>query len=198
MYLCAMKNFKEIAECIQDRRSIKPMQMNGQQIPDEQIQQLLELADWAPTHAFTEPWRFVVYSGEALQKFAQDQAELYKTNAAPENFKEATYEKLRSNCETVSHAIVVYMKRGTNPNIPALEEICATSCAVQNILLGASALGIAALWSTGGVTLWPALKNFFELGPEDQIIGQLFLGYSDDTKAGTRKVPLSEKVKWVK
>lgn len=198
MYLCAMKNFKEIAECIQNRRSVKPMSMNGKQIPDDQIQQLLELADWAPTHALTEPWRFIVYSGEGMQRFAQDQADLYKTNTPEERFKEATYEKIRTNCELVSHNVLVYMKRGTNPNIPALEEICAVAAAVQNLLLGASAAGIGALWSTGGITLSPAFKEFLQLGPEDQVIGQIYLGYSDTNNLGVRKVSLEEKVKWVK
>ncbi|PZP50898.1 MAG: nitroreductase [Pseudopedobacter saltans] len=193
-----MKNFEAIAECIQTRRSIKPMAMNGKIIPDETIQQLLELADWAPTHALTEPWRFLVYSGDAMQQFAKAQADLYKSITPVDQFKEATYDKISTNCVTVSHNILVYMKRGNNPNIPALEEICAVSAAVENLLLGASAAGIGALWSTGGVTLKPEFKEFLQLGPEDQVIGQIYLGYSDTTREGSRNVPLSEKVKWMK
>jgi len=146
----------------------------------------------------TEPWRFIVYSGEALQQFAQQQADLYKANTPAENFKEVTYQNIRTNCEKVSHNIVAYMKRGNNPNIPALEEVCATACAVENLLLGASEAGLAALWSTGGVTLKPAFKEFLELGPDDQVLGQIYLGYSDSVKEGTRKVPLTEKVKWMR
>lgn len=193
-----MKNLNAIVECIQSRRSTKTALMNGTRIPDELIQQLLELADWAPTHAMTEPWRFIVYSGEALQQFAQQQADLYKANTPAENFKEVTYQNIRTNCEKVSHNIVAYMKRGNNPNIPALEEVCATACAVENLLLGASEAGLAALWSTGGVTLKPAFKEFLELGPDDQVLGQIYLGYSDSVKEGTRKVPLTEKVKWMR
>lgn len=48
-------SFSVIADIIKNRRSTKPAQMNGKLIPDEQVQQLLELADWAPTHANTEP-----------------------------------------------------------------------------------------------------------------------------------------------
>ncbi len=197
MYICSMKKFNAIAETIKERRSIKPMSMNGKKIDDEVIKQLLSLADWAPTHAMTEPWRFVVYAGEAVQKAAQEQAELYKQNTPEERFKEATYEKIRTNCDTVSHNIVVYMKRGSNPNIPALEEICATAAAVENLLLGASAAGISALWSTGGVTFSPAFKQYLNLGEEDQVIGQLYLGYSDSVKEGSRKIPLEEKTTWV-
>lgn len=198
MYLCLMKDFNELADIISSRRSTKPISMNGRLIPEEQIQKLLELANWAPTHALTEPWRFIVFEGNAMQKFAHDQAELYKSNTLAENFKEASYEKIRTNCELVSHNILVYMKRGDNPNIPVLEEICAVAAAVENLLLGASSAGIAALWSTGGVTLSSALKDYLQLAPDDLIIGQIYLGYSDIVRECSRRIPLEEKVKWVK
>ncbi|WP_447640242.1 MULTISPECIES: nitroreductase family protein [Chitinophagaceae] len=193
-----MKNFNTIAECIRTRRSTKPMVMTGEKIADEIILQLLELADWAPTHALTEPWRFVVYSGDAVQKLAHEQATLYKQYTPEDKFKEASYDKIRTTGDKVSHTIVVYMKRGSNPNIPALEELCAVSAAVENLLLAASAAGIAALWSTGGITLSPILKAFYDLGEEDQIVGQIYLGYSGEGKGGTRKIPLDEKVVWVR
>ena len=55
-------NFAAIASVIKNRRTIKPAMMNGHKIPNGEIAALLELADWAPTHGFTEPWRFVVMS----------------------------------------------------------------------------------------------------------------------------------------
>ena len=33
----------------------------------EMIEQLLEAANWAPTHGKTEPWRWVVLSEDGLQ-----------------------------------------------------------------------------------------------------------------------------------
>ena len=55
-----------IVETIQNRRSIFPKQMSGEQVPQEVIDKMLELANWAPTHRHTEPWRFKVYSGDAM------------------------------------------------------------------------------------------------------------------------------------
>ncbi|HLY71921.1 MAG TPA: nitroreductase family protein, partial [Puia sp.] len=53
----------------QKRRSVFPEQyVAGKKIPDEIVMQLLENANWAPTHKLTEPWRFVVFSGEGLKK----------------------------------------------------------------------------------------------------------------------------------
>ena len=62
-------NFETIQEIIANRRSVKPALMNGTRIDDNLIRQLLRLADWAPTHAHTEPWRFVVFARDAVRSF---------------------------------------------------------------------------------------------------------------------------------
>lgn len=154
--------------------------MNGTPVAEEQIDQLLELAHWAPTHARTEPWRFVVFHGQSLKAFALQHAELVKQHTDPEKFTTAKYQGIIDNAEKASHVMVVYMKRQIPASIPLVEEIAATAAAVQNILLGAEALGLSVLWSTGGMTLHPSLKTMLELGEEDQILGLLYVGYSTE------------------
>ncbi|MEO6149519.1 MAG: nitroreductase [Mucilaginibacter sp.] len=188
--------FSTISTIIKARRTIKPPMMNGQKIPNGHIAAILELADWAPTHAFTEPWRFVIY--EDPKAFCAQHAVLYKQGIAAENFKEGTYNTLAAIGDNASHVIVAYMKRGSNPNIPAVEELAASSAAVQNLLLSATALNIASFWSTGGATLKPAMKGFLGITEEDQVLGLLYLGYSDQHPEGKRLTPIEEKVKWVK
>lgn len=190
-------NFEMLDNIIKNRRSCKPALMNGEKIDDAAINDLLKLADWAPTHAHTEPWRFIVFAGNAVQQFCKDHADLYKVNTPPEKFETAKYEKTLHNGDHCSHIIAVYMKRGNNPKITRVEEICAVAAAVQNLLLGAAALNIAALWSTGGVTLHDAMKTWLGLQPEDQMIGLIYLGYTDKAvKEGERIIPLEEKVIW--
>jgi nitroreductase len=171
--------------------------MNGKKIDDALIYQLLELGNWAPTHAHTEPWRFIVFANNAVQQFCKEHAELYKQHISPEKFETAKYEKTLHNGDKASHIIAVYMKRGNNPKITVMEEVCAAAAAVQNILLGAEALNIAALWSTGGLTFHPAMKSYFKLKDDDHMISLLYLGYADDApKTGTRIMPLSDKIDW--
>lgn len=171
--------------------------MNGKKIDNALIQRLLILADWAPTHGRTEPWRFIVYEQESIGKFCRDHAELYRNGTDPEKFTHAKYEKLQQQGDRLSHIIVVYMKRSVHNSIPVLEEIAAVSAAMQNILLGAASLGIAALWSTGGMTHDPSMKTYLGLGEEDIVMGLLFLGYTDEpAKDGQRRIPLEEKVSW--
>ncbi|MBS1602085.1 MAG: nitroreductase [Bacteroidetes bacterium] len=192
-----MDKFNVLQDIITSRRSTKPAVFNGRKIDDQQIQRLLTLATWAPTHANTEPWRFIVYSGDAVRQFCQQHAQLYRQNTPPEKFNEAKYEKQQHNGDKASHLIAVYMQRGANPNITGLEEICATAAAVQNILLGAEALGLAVLWSTGGVTLAPAMKDYLGLHEEDHMIGLLYLGYTDEPAKPGRRLPAEAKTKWI-
>ena len=69
---------EQTSELIRNRRSIYPAQYTGESIKDPIIEEMLENARWAPTHKFTEPWRFRVYKGEGIAKLAEFQANLYR------------------------------------------------------------------------------------------------------------------------
>lgn len=186
-----------IEEIIKNRRTVKPQAYNGKIIDPASIDQLIQAANWAPTHGLTEPWRFIIFEGAGIQRFCQDHAELYKANTEPDRFMQASYDKLKNQGNQASHIIAVFSKRGPKANITELEEICATAAAVQNILLTATAMGIANFWSTGGQTLKPAMQKYFQLKEADQMIGLIYLGYSDQpAPAGRRLTPLEEKVMW--
>ncbi len=54
-----------LQKAVKNRRTIYPKMFNGQQVPENVIDKMLELANWAPNHKNTEPWRFKVYAGNA-------------------------------------------------------------------------------------------------------------------------------------
>ena len=63
---------------IEKRRSIKPADFSDRPVEDEVVWQMLNNANWAPTHGQTEPWRFYVYSGESRVVFGRRLAEIYQ------------------------------------------------------------------------------------------------------------------------
>ncbi len=192
-----MNNAEALKKIIKSRRTIKPGQMNGKAIPNEQIMELLELADWAPTHGNTEPWRFFVYAGnEKVKAFCEQHAALYEAEAGDKT-DAARKETLLHMGDKASHVILAAMKRGHLTKIPVLEELAATSAAIQHLLLGAESMGIAAYWGSGGMVLRPSFKEFLGLGEEDQMLGALYFGYSDVLKEGQRVIPLQEKIRWM-
>jgi nitroreductase len=191
--------FEQVQSIIKNRRSVKTASMNGKAIPDETVTQLLELAHWAPTHGRTEPWHFFVYTGAALTQFGKTHADLHQQNTPEEKRNPATHDKLLHNGDGASHLIIAVMKRGANEKIPQIEELAAASAAVENLLIGASAAGIASFWSSGGLTHSHVLKEHLQLGAEDHVLGLIYLGYTDEpAKDGVRNAPVEAKVTWVK
>jgi nitroreductase len=191
-------SFEDLESLIRNRRSVSWSKMNGKKIPDETMSRILALADWAPTHGRTEPWRFFVYKEDSLSVFGKTHADLYWQHTAEDKRLEATYEKLIHNVDKASHLVIAVMKRGENIKIPQLEEIAATSAAIQNMLLGATALGVSSFWSTGGMTHSQALKEHLGLTGDDIIMGIIYFGYTDEpAKEGVRNTAMSEKVNWV-
>lgn len=188
---------QKINELIRNRRSVFPVQYSDEKISDEIIWQLLENANWAPTHGKTEPWRFMVFSGKGLEKLAHFQSDLYKKITSPEDFDEGKFEKLRTNPLKASHIIAIGMKRQESGKIPEVEEIEAVACAVQNMQLTATAYNIGCYWGSGGVTYREEAKAFFGLGEQDKLLGFLYLGHiARASVEGVRK-DIREKVQWV-
>ncbi|MES2479689.1 MAG: nitroreductase [Bacteroidota bacterium] len=189
--------FQLLSDIISQRRTIKPQQMNAAKIAPETINQLLQLADWAPTHGRTEPWRFFVFADEKVNEFCTAHAQMHR-QAHPEKSTDDTFNKLSSMGENASHIILAAMCRGHLPKIPVIEEIAATAAAIQNILLGAQSMGIATYWGTGGSIHHPEMKDYLGLGEHDHVMGALYLGYTNQQlKEGQRNIPIEVKVKWM-
>ena len=176
------------------RRSVFPKQfVPGGKVPDHIIKEILENATWAPTHKLTEPWHFVVFTGDGLRKLAEFQSGVYQ-NTAGSNFKEETYLKFKTQPLLASHVIALCMKR--HASVPEVEEIAAVACAVQNIYLSVTAYGYGGYWTTGGVTYKPDAKSFFGLGEEDKLLGFFYVGVIGVPSVAGKRAPVEEKVEW--
>lgn len=198
LYRMSINQFDQLQHIIKSRRSVSWAKMNGGIVPDTEMAAILALADWAPTHARTEPWRFYVYAGDAKSNFGVMHANLYWEHTPEESRQETVKQKLKTNVDLASHVVLAVMKRGANDKIPVLEEIAAASCAIQNVLLGATAKGIASFWSTGGLVLKKPMKEAMKLGEDDHILGLLYFGHTDEpAREGLRNTPLSEKILWM-
>lgn len=191
-------NVEEINRLIRKRRSVFPKQFAaGQTIPDEIVNQILENATWAPTHGLTEPWYFIVFTGEGLKKLANYQSELYKKTSG-EKFKENKYQNLMENPLKASHVIAICMKPDPNKKIPEIEEIESVAAAVQNMYLTVTAYGLGGYWTTGGITYNEEAKQFLGLNEEDKLLGFFYLGQVAIPSPDSKRKSTKEKVRWVK
>ena len=187
----------EIDELIAKRRSILPQNYTGKKVDDAIIKKILENANWAPTHKLTEPWRFVVFTGDGLKRLAESQAGVYKSVTQTNGtFKEDRYQNLLTKPMQSSHIIVVGMKRDEKKSVPEVEEIGAVFCAVQNMYLTATAYGVGGYLSTGGITYFDEAKEIFGLDKDDRLIGFFNVGTPNQLPPQGKRKSIDEKVTW--
>lgn len=179
---------------IKYRRSIYPHQFQDKIVDDEDIKKLLELANWAPTHRKTEPWRFKVMSGDFKNKAGEFFKKVYlETTEKPKAFKA---KKILEKFSQSSHVIAVCMQRDLKESVPEWEEVAATAMAVQNMWIGSSALKIGMYWSTPGYK--DKLDQLISLIEGEKCLGFLYCGFFDDeVDLLERQSGINEKISWL-
>lgn len=160
------------------RRSIKPAAMDAsREVPRGLLMEILEDAHWAPTHGLTQPWRFHVFTGGARTRLADGLQEIYDRLTPATARNEEKRAKLGAAPRLVPAAIAVAAHVVPGGKIPEIEEIAATSCAVQNLLLSAHEKGLGSFWSTPPVTLSLAFAKWLGLDETHHPLGIVYLGY---------------------
>lgn len=178
---------------IRGRRSVFPASYIQKEIPKYVIEQILQNANYAPTHKLTQPWRFVVLRDEAKTRLGLTLGELYKENIPAEKFLQKKFDSFSTKTAQADCIIVINMK--ISGKIPEWEELAAVSCAVQNMALTAHALNVGAYWSSP--PLIDHLGDFLTLDSDERCIGLFYMGYHNDTATDANRTPIEEKVIWM-
>lgn len=180
---------------IRKRRAIFPKSYNGKPIEKQVVEEILENATWAPTHRHTEPWRFKVLVGAALERLSTYLGDYYKNNTPPELFSEIKYNKTKENPQKSACVIAICMQRDPDDRVPEWEEVAAVACAVQNMWLTCAAYGIGSYWSTPKAAL--EAGEFFGLKEGERCLGLFYMGYHDLNGLPGKRSPVEEKVEWM-
>ncbi len=182
-----------IFDLIQNRRSVFPVQYNGKPISRVAIEQILEAANWAPTHKKTEPWRFKVLLGNSKEKLGEFLSTKYLE--VVERPKQMKTKKLLENPKRAGAIIAICMQRDLKESLPEWEEIAATAMAVQNMWLCCTEMGIGSYWSSPGLIKY--MGEFFELEEGERCLGFFYMGYTDDEMPESLRGPIEEKTTWL-
>lgn len=185
---------EQIKGIIEGRKSVFQKDYTDQNISHETLEALLECANAAPNHKRTQPWRFVVFQGEGLKKLGDALADAYEKNTPAEKFLEKSREAMRE--KPLNSNAVIAISVAYSGAVPAWEEIAATACAVQNMWIAASSIGIGAYWGTPGVI--KNLSAFLELQDQEECIGLFYMGYQKENLEPRPRAPLENRVRWVK
>lgn len=186
---------EQINELIRQRRSIFPPSYNDRPISKAILQSILENANWAPNHKMTQPWRFKVFQGAALERLSQYLSDWYKDHTPEAFFSQMKYDKMRLNPLRSAAVIAICMQRDPGESLPEWEEIAAVACAVQNMWLSCTAYGIGAYWSSPSSIIQG--DDFLNLKPGERCLGLFYMGYHDLPEMPGKRSPLEDKVEWL-
>lgn len=183
-----------ISNTIATRRAVFPVQYNSDSIAKEELEHILEAANWAPTHRRTEPWRFKVFYSESSRKeLSQFLGKIYQE--ITENPSETKHKKIMEKPLQSACVLAICMQRDAKGSVPEWEEVAATAMAVQNLWLTAHEMNIGGYWSSPSIK--DHLHRHVELASGESCLGFFYLGkYDSEVLEGTRKTSIEEKTVW--
>ena len=179
-----------------DRKSVFPQFFTDKPIPRETLETLFENANWAPNHARTEPWRWVVYRGAGRQELVEDFSKSYRAGVAPEKQDDKKLQKTVDKIMGSDTVIGIVMTRDPKERIPEWEEVAAVAMAVQNFWLSLDALGIGGYWSSPGYFTRDA-KALRRMEAGERCLGLFYLGYHECPELPRERGDWQDKVRWV-
>jgi nitroreductase len=157
-------------------------------VPIELIGQLCELAMWAPNHKRTWPWRFALFTdagrarlGEALV------ADMIAADIGDETKRSKTATKYLRAPAVLVVGCAPPVKEGLR-----LDDRDAVAAGIPNLLLGATAVGLATYWSTSPVTEPPTTSELCRFEPGTRLVGLVYIGWPSDQHVETPVRPAVE------
>jgi nitroreductase len=148
----------ELEQAIRTRRTHKAYA--SRPVDRETLDELFELARWAPNHKLTNPWRFRVVGPRALERL-----------------KDACDDAIAA--AKLDRAPTLVAVSATQSGDPVLDEedVLAAGAAAYVILLAAHGRGLAGYWRTPGVLRTPQGRAALHVAQDERILGLLHLGY---------------------
>jgi nitroreductase len=164
----------DVETAIRTRRTHKVFSPDP--LPRDDLEQLLELARWAPNHHLTFPWRFRVVGPESLERL--------KRAAGPEGAAKL------DRCPTL---VVVSCALGGDP-LQDEEDLHATAVAAYIVLLAAHARGLAGYWRTPKLLRTEEGHAAVGLPDSERFVGLLHLGYPRQEQPPPERPPVSQSI----
>jgi nitroreductase len=171
------ERFAVVADVIRSRRT--SMQVDGSRdVDDAVLDELFELASWAPCHKRTWPWRFCVVRNQARFELGEVVAEAIRRHGDDEN----RVNKARTKYARTPVVVVVGSAPGDSPNRTA-ENRDATAAAIQNLLLAASARGVATYWGSCPKGANDPVAAFCGFEAGTTVMSLTYVGWADNGDA---------------
>jgi nitroreductase len=169
----------ELEQAIRTRRTHKAF--DPEPVAPELLEQLFELARWAPNHHLTNPWRFRVL-GPATRARLKEIAEVVNPGSAGKLDRAPTL------------VLASVLREGDA--VQHEEDLLAGAVAAYLVLLGAHGRGLAGYWRTVPFLDSPAAREVLALDPREHPIGLLHLGGPRQEQRVPERAPVAAFVRY--
>ena len=138
------------------------------------LQQIYRAALRAPDHGALRPWRFLQIAGDARERLG----ELFReaTREKDPDTPEPMLDKAASKPLRAPLIVVAIASKQADTKIPEVEQVISAGAAVQNMLIACHALGVGAMWRTGGMAYHERVRRGLGLNDAETIVGFLYVG----------------------
>jgi nitroreductase len=162
-----------VAEAIRTRRTHKAYA--AQPVDRATLDELLDLARYAPNHHLTNPWRFRVLGPSALERL--------KVAAGPEQ---------AGKLDRAPTLIAVSSIHTPDDPVVDEEDLLATACAAYIVLLAAHERGLAGYWRTPEVLRRVEGLQALGIGEDERFVALLYLGVARQEPPEPERAPLAD------
>jgi nitroreductase len=166
-------DFDDFSELVRSRRTSMIVDQQ-REVPLDLVAELCGLATWAPNHKKTWPWRFAVFTGAGRAALGETMADEMERVDYGDDAKRA---KTRAKYLRTPAVLVV----GCAPHDDEMlhnENRDAVAAGIQNLLLGATALGLASFWSTPALERPRRVLELCGFEADDRLVGIVYLGWA--------------------
>jgi len=147
----------------------------GDTLPDEILDVVLSTAISAPDHGKLQPWKFLIFRGEARKQLGDIFAVSLEKRILDAPKAQIDHERAKPLRAPLLIAVVAKVDP-LNTKIPVIEQVLSAGAAAQNILLAFHAQGFGCIWKTGAAAYDETVKAALGLDTQDQIVGFLYAG----------------------
>lgn len=167
---------------IHGRRTVLPKRLAGPGPDAAQLQRILGAAAAAPDHHDLVPWRFVLVPAAARDALAECFASSLRERDALATDAQLADARAKAHRSPVL-LLAIARTGGGDPDISAAERLVSAGCAIQNMLLMATALGFGSSLTSGKALRSQGLRRLFALQVEEEALCFVSIG----TIAGAKR-----------
>jgi len=172
------------------RRSVLAKTMTGPAPNRETVEKIITAGMRVPDHGKLAPWRFLVLED------AQQQALNTVINAAIEASDDPKAPKAWDYASQGPLLVIAIYSPSDSRPIPEWEQMLSAGAVCQNILIAATALGVASQWLTGWPSYQEPVAAALGLSEREKIAGLIFLGQQEGTVKDRDRPTLADKLIW--